>query len=86
MTLEDLILKANGFLESASEARIEVYRRIVGEPTPAVRGNSLAETFIFDVSRDLSMTEKINKFILQPFDQIYVRNKPDYQVQTECNR
>ncbi|MGF1586700.1 MAG: SLBB domain-containing protein [Bacteroidales bacterium] len=81
MTLEDLILKANGFNESASEARIEVFRRIIGEPTPANRGNRLAETFVFEVSRTLSMKETDKQFKLQPFDQVYVRHKPDYHVQ-----
>jgi protein involved in polysaccharide export with SLBB domain len=81
MTLEDLILKANGFRESASEARIEVFRRIIGEPTPVRRGNRLAETFVFEVSRNLSMKETDKQFKLQPFDQVYVRHKPDYHVQ-----
>jgi protein involved in polysaccharide export with SLBB domain len=81
MTLEDLILKANGFLESASEARIEVFRRIIGKPVPASRGNRLAETFVFDVSRNLNLREADKQFKLEPFDQVYVRHKPDYHVQ-----
>lgn len=81
MTLEDLILTANGFRESATEARIEVFRRIIGDPAPVQRGNRLAETYVFDVNRDLSMSETDKYFKLMPFDQVYVRRKPDYHVQ-----
>ena len=81
MNLEDLILRANGFQESATEARIEVFRRIIGDPQPLQRGNRLAETFIFDVARDLSMREEDMLFKLMPFDQVFVRRHPDYQEQ-----
>jgi protein involved in polysaccharide export with SLBB domain len=81
MTLEDLILMADGFLGSASEARIEINRRIFGEAAPESRGSQLAEIFVFGVERDLSMAEATRSFELMPFDQVYVRARPDYQVQ-----
>ena len=81
MTLEDLILKADGFRESASEARIEVFRRITGEPAPSDRGDRLAETHMFEVSRDLSLQGEDKDFRLKPFDQVFVRRRPDYQEQ-----
>ncbi len=81
MTLQNLILLANGFRESASEARIEVSRRVIGEPAPDIRGDQLAETFMFEVSRDLELSEADQQFKLQPFDHVYVHRRPDYQVQ-----
>src|SRR5690554_740142 len=81
MTLEDLILSADGFKTSASEARIEINRRIVGEAAPAQRGSDLAEVFLFSVEPDLSMKGEASSFELQPNDRIYVRARPDYQVQ-----
>jgi protein involved in polysaccharide export with SLBB domain len=81
MTLEDLILMADGFLSSASEARIEVNRRILGEALPDQRGSELAEIFVFGVERDLSLVGSAKRFELQPFDQVYVRARPDYHVQ-----
>jgi protein involved in polysaccharide export with SLBB domain len=81
MTLEDLILKAEGFRNSASEARIEVFRRITGHPSPETRGSRLAETFTFEVERNLTMHELARSFKLEPYDQVYVRRRPDYQVQ-----
>ncbi len=81
MTLEDLILKADGFRESASEARIEISRRISGESASEQRSTQTAEIFQFDVSRDLRLREEDRQFVLEPFDQVFVRRKPDYQIQ-----
>jgi len=81
MTLGDLILAGDGFKASASEARIEVYRRIVGDVAPIQRGAVMAESFVFSVSRDLTLEGAAKDFRLQPFDQVYVRRRPDYQEQ-----
>ncbi len=81
MTLEDLILNANGFKASASEARIEINRRIIGDAAPQFRGPSMAETFIFSVSRDLRLNDAAGSFVLEHFDQVFVRKRPDYQTQ-----
>ncbi len=81
MTLEDLILKADGFLNSASEARIEISRRIMGEPMPEQRGQQLAEIYTFDVPRNLQLRDEDATFFLQPFDQVVVHQRPDYQEQ-----
>lgn len=81
MTIEDLILKADGFLDSASEGRIEVSRRIIGEATPQTRSNQLAEIFSFQVNRDLSMRKSDLQFELQPFDRVFVHRRPNYREQ-----
>src|SRR5690554_1480593 len=73
MTLGDLILAGDGFKTSASEARVEVYRRIMGEAAPQQRGDAMAESFVFSVSRDLILEGDAKDFRLQPFDQVYVR-------------
>lgn len=81
MTLEDLILKADGFTDAASEARIEISRRILGETTPEERGQQLAEIYTFDVSRNLQLGDEDRKFELQPFDQVFIHRRPNYQIQ-----
>jgi protein involved in polysaccharide export with SLBB domain len=81
MTLKDVVFLAEGFLESASSSRIEVSRRINLPAGQTYRGSVLAETFIFDVERDLSLSDQNAAFVLEPFDQIFVRNRPDYQAQ-----
>ena len=85
MTLEDLILEANGFREAASEAKIEVARRIDGEPAPETRGSDMADIYTFEVNRDLSMDEEAEDFTLEPYDHIYVRRRPDYQEQVNVS-
>ena len=81
MTLEDLILKADGFSDAASEARIEISRRITGDAAPEQRGQELAEIFTFDVTRNLELRDEDRSFRLQPFDQVFVHRRPDYQRQ-----
>lgn len=81
MTLGDLILAGNGFKASASEARVEVYRRIHGLASPKTRGDIMADSYTFLVSRDLILEGDAKEFILQPYDQVYVRRRPDYQSQ-----
>lgn len=81
MTLGDLILEGNGFSSSASEARIEVFRRIVGEAAPTKRSTTMSDAFMFNVTRNLELEGDAKSFILHPFDQVYVRYRPDYQSQ-----
>lgn len=81
MTLEDLILKADGFTDAASEGRIEISRRIIGEAVPEQRGLQLADIYTFDVSRNLQLREEDESFRLQPFDLVYVHRRPNYQTQ-----
>ncbi len=81
MTLEDLILKADGFRDFASEARIEISRRVTGDAAPNQRTSELAEVYTFSVNRDLSLSEEEALFILQPFDRVEVFRRPNYREQ-----
>ena len=81
MTLEDLILKSKGFLDSASEGRIEISRRIMGDAVPDTRSNRSAEIFSFGVDRNLSVQDGNASFQLQPFDRVFVHRKPDFREQ-----
>lgn len=82
MTLGDLILTGNGLKASASESKIEVYRRVIGESSPTRRENKMAEAFVFGISRELILEGEAKDFILEPFDQVYIRKRPNYQEQT----
>lgn len=81
MTLEDLVLKADGFRNSASEARIEISRRISGEAVAEGESNVMAEVFTFSVNRDLTLNHQDAVFTLQPFDQVQVYRRPNYREQ-----
>ncbi|WMJ73278.1 SLBB domain-containing protein [Cytophagaceae bacterium ABcell3] len=80
LTLKDFILQAGGFKESASIERIEVARRVRNaDPTSAK--SKIAEVYHFDVDENLSLSDKDSEFVLSPFDHVYVRRAPGYEVQ-----
>jgi protein involved in polysaccharide export with SLBB domain len=83
MTVEDLILKAGGLKESAATGRIEVIRRKknIGQDDPAKINSTIGEKFNFSINSSLSMDEKASKFILEPFDEVFVRASPNYEKQ-----
>lgn len=78
MTLSDLVMKAGGFKESASEAFIEISRRLSHEETQKV-GDKIAHVYQFSISRDLKMNGEDARFTLQPFDQVFVRQSPGFE-------
>jgi protein involved in polysaccharide export with SLBB domain len=80
MTLEDLILKAGGFRESAQAAQVEVVRR-KRDINPLASDARIAEVFLFDVSKDLTLTRNAANFMLMPYDEVIVRKSPNYQTQ-----
>lgn len=84
MTLEDLIFKAGGFSQSADPYRIEVARRIRDLEGPQT-SPKIAEIFTFRVNEDLTLRPEDARFELQPFDQVYVRTLPNYEVQQEIS-
>jgi protein involved in polysaccharide export with SLBB domain len=79
-TIEDLIIRAGGLKESASLARIEVARR-VKNATAETTSNHIAELFQFQITEDLKLTNSARQFILQPFDQVFIRRSPGYEIQ-----
>ncbi|MEX0660725.1 MAG: SLBB domain-containing protein [Balneolaceae bacterium] len=79
-TLEDAILQADGFRDDAAEYRVEVARRIVDEEKQ-LKSDGVAEVFQFEVDEDLTFSEEDKNFVLRPFDQVFVRLKPNYQEQ-----
>ena len=80
MTIEDLILEAGGMLESASNSHVEVVRRYKPETTDQFE-SKIAEIFTFDISNNLSMEEADLGFTLKPFDMVFVRRSPGYEMQ-----
>lgn len=78
MTLSDLVFKAGGFKEAASEAYIEISRRLSHEEVQKP-GEKIADVYQFTISRDLKMNGEDAKFTLQPFDQIFIRQSPGYE-------
>ncbi|MDR0833721.1 MAG: SLBB domain-containing protein [Candidatus Symbiothrix sp.] len=78
-TLEDLLVQAGGLLESASMVRVDIARRVI-DPRSMTTTNTLAQTFSFGI-KDGLVVDGTSGFILQPYDQVYVRQSPGYHVQ-----
>lgn len=78
MTVEDLVIKADGLLEAASTARINVSRRIK-DPKNSTYSNVVGETFSFELKDGFVVGD--DGFYLEPFDEVYIRKSPAYHVQ-----
>ena len=77
-TIEDAIIQAGGLLESASTAKIDVSRRIKN-PTSSEATDTLSYTFTYTINDGFIVGG--DEFVLQPYDRIYVRKSPAYNVQ-----
>lgn len=81
MTLNDALLRTGGLRESAAASKVEIVRR-KKDVDPNSKTAQIADVFHFSVNRDLSINADGNKFLLAPFDEIIVRQSPNYSVQT----
>ncbi len=79
MTIEDLVLKAGGLLESASTARVDVARRIKN-PDSTTDTGAIGEVFTFELKNGYVVNGPA-EFTLEPFDQVYIRRSPGYHEQ-----
>lgn len=78
MTVEDLIVQAGGFTESASARRIEIARRI-SDSDPSKKNSPVSQ--LFSISVDDQFKLNASSFILQPFDVVSVYTLPGYEKQ-----
>ena len=74
--LEDLIIMAGGLTESASTVRVDVTRRII-DRKGTKKQKEIAQTFSFAV-KDGFVVEGEPGFVLEPYDQVFVRRSPGY--------
>ena len=79
MTLEDVIIQAGGLLESASTVKVDVSRRIKDSKSTESSA-TIGEMYSFAL-KDGFVVDGEAGFILEPYDQIYVRRSPGYQPQ-----
>ena len=70
MNVGDVIIQAGDLLESASRAKIDIYRR--GYVDKKI------ETFSLSLDEDV---EKTNSFVLEPYDEIFIYKDLGYQKQ-----
>ena len=78
-TLEDFVLQAGGLKETASTMKVDVARR-VSNPKALTTDSVIARTYSFAL-KDGFVIEGEPGFILEPFDEVYVRKSPGYSTQ-----
>lgn len=78
-TLEDFVLQAGGLTDKASTVKVDVARR-VGNHKALTTDSIIAKTYSFAL-KDGFVVDGEQGFVLQPFDEVYVRRDPSYTVQ-----
>lgn len=78
-SLTDFLVQAGGLKDAASWAKIDVSRRIRDNKS-MMAGENIAKTYTFSLKDGLMITGD-STFILQPFDEVYVRTSPGYITQ-----
>ena len=74
--LEDLIIMAGGLTEAASTVRVDVTRRF-NDKKSTKKQKEISETYTFSV-KDGFVIEGEQGFVLEPYDQVFVRRSPGY--------
>jgi protein involved in polysaccharide export with SLBB domain len=80
MSVQDLIMLAGGFKESASMNRIEISRR-VKDADPSSLSTQTALIFQQDIMSDLRDSTGKTSFTLLPFDEVSIHPSPGYSTQ-----
>lgn len=78
-SIESLILQAGGLTDKASVAKVDIARRFRDKKAVA-SGEQVAQFFSFSLKDGFIIDGKPD-FILQPFDEVYVRTSPGYVEQ-----
>lgn len=80
MTVEDLIMLAGGLKYEASLQQIEIARRI-RDPYSLKPTDKAAQVFNFSINENLSISPEAKRFVLAPYDEVFVRVSPGYEEQ-----
>lgn len=79
MTLEDIVITAGGLKDAASLVRVDISRRMKdNKGTHAI--DTVGENFSFGL-KDGFIVDGEPGFVLEPFDQVFVRRSPGYSEQ-----
>lgn len=78
-TVEDLILQAGGLTDAASTAKVDVSRRLRDSKATG-SSREKAQTFSFSLREGFVVNGEPG-FVLQPYDEVFVRRSPGYAEQ-----
>ena len=79
MTLQDVLLQAGGLTQQAEGSRIEVSRIMDYDISSNKLKPSRAVVKTIKIGEQLMLSSEAQEFMLQPFDQVFVRENPDYE-------
>lgn len=82
-TIEDLVLQAGGLTRAASVMKIDVYRKIVDAKSVEYSDETL-KSYTFSL-KDGFVVDGGEKFVLEPFDEVFVRRIPSYSKMQVVN-
>lgn len=80
MTIQDVLVHVGGLTEAASLSGVEIVRR-KRNIDPKVSDAQIADIKTFRIRPDLSLVNEHETIVLLPFDEIIVRNSPNYETQ-----
>ena len=78
-TIEDFIIMAGGLKDGASTSRVDVTRR-KKDANGLVATNDIGEMYSFSLKDGLVVDDN-RDFVLEPYDEVLVRQSPSYNVQ-----
>lgn len=81
-SVEDLILRAGGLTERASMNKVDVARRIID---PKADKENAIKCDIYTIRLQDNMAVGEHGFLLEPFDEVYVRVSPGYGTQANVS-
>ena len=79
MTLQDILLQAGGLTQQAEGSRVEVSRIMDYDISSNKLKPRRAVIKTIKIGEDLLLSAEAQEFMLQPFDQVFVRENPDYE-------
>ncbi|WP_310588199.1 SLBB domain-containing protein [Larkinella terrae] len=80
LSVASLIVLAGGFSDGATASRIEIARRVRNDTTDLLNDQNV-RLFQFNLNEQLRLNETEARFMLKPFDKVYVRTSPRYESQ-----
>jgi protein involved in polysaccharide export with SLBB domain len=79
MTLQDILLQAGGLTQQAEGSKVEVSRFMDYDISSNKLKARRAIVKNIKIGEDLMLSSEAQEFMLQPFDQVFVRENPDYE-------
>ena len=79
MTLQDVLLQAGGLTRQAEGSRVEVSRIMDYDISSNKLKPRMTVVKTIKIGDDLVLSTEAEEFLLQPFDQVFVRENPDFE-------